>query len=61
MKSLMFNLPGKINDSDIFISKPFCIFEINNVLDEKLFDSLKNEFPTQEKIFETFNIGKKNY
>ncbi len=61
MKNLIFNLPDKINKSDIFISDPFCIFEINNVLDEKIYHYLKKEFPTEEKYFNTFNIGKKNY
>ena len=59
MKKINFNFPNKINDSDIFISDPFCIFEINNVLDENIYYNLKNGFPTEEKYFNTFDIGKK--
>ena len=39
MKNLIFNLPDKINKSDIFTSDLFRIFEINNVLDEKFYQS----------------------
>ena len=57
----MFNLPGKINDSDIFISKLFCIFEIENIFDLEFYDNLKLEFPVDESLFKTFDIGKKNF
>ena len=58
---MIFNIPKKIEDSKLFISNPFCIFEIENIFDLEFYDNLKLEFPVDESLFKTFDIGKKNF
>jgi hypothetical protein len=61
MKNSLFKLPNRIEDSDIYIAEPFCIFEINNIFDTKFYDNLISEFPPESEFKNAFEIGKKNY
>lgn len=61
MINSLFKLPNKIKESDVFITEPFCIFEINNIFDKKFYDNLISEFPPENEFKNAFDIGKKNY
>jgi len=50
---------NKINMSDVFISEPFCIFEIENFFDNKTYDNLEKEFPDVSIFNDKFKIGNK--
>ena len=59
MNKIELKLPNKIDNSDIFISEPFCIFEINDVFNKEFYDELVLNFPKQDDFKDSFDIGNK--
>lgn len=57
----MINLPNTLNDFDNFIEQPFCIFEQKNFLEEKVYNELRENFPSEEKFLNTHSNGKKMF
>ena len=57
--NILSKFSNKINKSDIFISEPFCIFEIENFFDDKTYKCLDKEFPDESIFKDKFGIGEK--
>ena len=57
----MINLPKKIEDSDLYLSDPFAIFEVNNIFEHNTFKKLSNEFPSEKYFLNAHELGNKKF
>ena len=39
------NIPSSIELSDIYVSDPFTLYEMENVFEDKVYNKLREEFP----------------
>ena len=53
------NIPSSIELSDIYVSDPFTLYEMENVFEDKVYNKLREEFP--DRSFFNKSYGKKEH
>tara|TARA_Y100000294_G_scaffold46549_1_gene43211 strand:+ start:309 stop:1097 length:789 start_codon:yes stop_codon:yes gene_type:complete len=53
------NVPTELRLSDVYENNPFTLFEMENFLDQKLYESLRKEFPDRSYFTKCYDKGNK--